>query len=150
MQQRTRELLAALEAADGFSAVGQPVPEPLRTKVTVVSSGHEAVECCGSISWEDLILEQQNLLTSSPSAGMGRLPRSCKRVLLSGCRGISRVCPSRRNRCRALPHGAVWGRKQPREADLKRRHPQPERLHQGRLYGRRGRMRLHFANNFVQ
>ena len=64
MQQRTRDLLAALEAADWLSAVGQPVPEPLRNQVIVVSSWHEAIECCGSISWENYTLEQQNLLTS--------------------------------------------------------------------------------------
>ncbi len=63
MQQRTRELLAALEGADWFSTVGQPVPEPLRNEVVVVSSWAEAVECCGSISWENYTLEQRNLLT---------------------------------------------------------------------------------------
>jgi hypothetical protein len=64
MQQRTRDLLAALEAADWFSAVGQPVPEPFRDEVVVVSSWPAAVECCGSISSENFLLEQQNLLTS--------------------------------------------------------------------------------------
>ena len=64
MQQRTRELLAALEGSDWFSTVGQPVPEPLLNKVVIVSSWAEAVECCASISWENFTLEQRNLLTS--------------------------------------------------------------------------------------
>ena len=64
MQQRTRDLLAALEGAEWFSTVGQPVPEPLLNKVIVVSSWAEAVECCGSNSWENFTLEQRNLLTS--------------------------------------------------------------------------------------
>ena len=64
MQQRTRDLLATLEAADWFSAVGRPVPDSLQEQVLVVSSWAEAVESCGSTSWENFTLEQQNSLTS--------------------------------------------------------------------------------------
>jgi hypothetical protein len=64
MQQQTRELLAALEDADWFSCVGQPVPELLQSDVIVVPSWAGAVQCCSSISWENYTLVQQNLLTS--------------------------------------------------------------------------------------
>jgi hypothetical protein len=64
MQQQTRELMAALDASDWFSAVGQPLPESLHGEVIAVSSLAEAVESCGSASWENYTLEQQNLLTS--------------------------------------------------------------------------------------
>ncbi len=64
MQQRTQELLADLDGADWFSTVGQPFAEPLRNEVIFVSSWAEAVDYCGSTSWENYTLEQQNLLTS--------------------------------------------------------------------------------------
>ena len=63
MQQQTRDLLAALEDADWFSAVGQAVPKLPQGQAIVASSWAEAVECCGSISWENYTLEQRNLLT---------------------------------------------------------------------------------------
>jgi hypothetical protein len=64
MQHQTQELLAALGDVGWFSAVGQPVPEQHESKVIVVSSWAEAVECCSSISWENYTLDQQNLLTT--------------------------------------------------------------------------------------
>lgn len=63
MQQQTRDLLAALEDADWFSAVGQAVAKLLQSEVIVVPSWAEAVKCCGSISWENYTLGQRNLLT---------------------------------------------------------------------------------------
>lgn len=63
MQQRPQDLSAALETADWFATVGQPVSGPLRKGGLVVSSWAEAVECCGSTSWENFTLEQQNSLT---------------------------------------------------------------------------------------
>lgn len=64
MQQRTRELLVDLDSADWFSNVGRPFTEPIPNGVIFVSSWAEAVECCGSISWENYTLEQRNILTS--------------------------------------------------------------------------------------
>jgi hypothetical protein len=64
MQQRTRELLDDLDSADWFSTVGRPFPEPIPNEVIFVSSWAEAVECCGSISWENYTLDQRNILTS--------------------------------------------------------------------------------------
>jgi hypothetical protein len=64
MQQRTRELLADLDSTDWFSTVGRLFQEPLPNDVMFVSSWVEAVECCGSISWENYTLEQRNILTS--------------------------------------------------------------------------------------
>jgi hypothetical protein len=63
MEQRTRELLDDLDSADCFATVGRPFPELVANKVLFVASWAEAVECCGSISWEKFTLGARNILT---------------------------------------------------------------------------------------
>jgi hypothetical protein len=56
MHPRTRATLDRLEQVDWFIAVGQPVHGPF----IVVRSWEEAVTSCGSLEWENLLLDAVN------------------------------------------------------------------------------------------